>query len=544
MLRAWVLLLFTAAAAAEPVLYHNATFYTVDPKRPRAEVMVVDGERIVAVGGQELLKGYEHVRSVDLGGLWVVPGLIDAHGHLAGLGRLRIQLDLRDTKSFEELLERVEERVASTPKGTWILGGRWDNATWGQKELPDHARLSAITPEHPVLLSRVDGHAALANAYALRLAGVTRDSKDPDGGEILRDEKREPTGMLIDNAMSLVRRTIPEGGGTPTGELWMHAQTQCLREGLTGVHDAGVSHTDLEDLRKRYARGELKVRAYVMLSSGPGIEKYLATHEPVIDKWLTVRAVKAYMDGAMGSRGAWMLEPYSDRPGHTGLPVTQPARIRALAKACAAKGYQLCTHAIGDRGNREVLDAYEAALSKLPGDIDLRFRIEHAQCISLDDIPRFSKLGVIASMQPTHATSDMRWALERVGQERLKGCYAWRRLLDSGARLAFGSDFPVESEKPLWGFYAAVTRQDRKGLPAGGWLPDQKLTREEALRLFTLDAAYAAFQENDLGSLEVGKLADFVVLTHDIMKTPANELYQVRVERTFVGGERVYVLPR
>ena len=512
------------------VVSENAVIHTMDAKNPKAQVLVVRGAEIVAVGGLDLIEKHRGARRVDLKGACVVPGLIDAHGHLAGLGALQRQLDLRDTRSFAEMLQRIQARTRETPKGAWILGGRWDNATWGQKALPRHADVSKITPDHPVLLSRVDGHAALANAKALALAHITRETKDPDGGEILRDDKGEPTGILVDNAIALVRRVIPEGGGAPIEELWAVGEQACLRAGLTSVHDAGIAPADVARLP-----GKLKLRVYAMLSAVPGIERYVAENKPTA----SVRAVKAYIDGAMGSRGAWMLEAYADRPGHIGLAVTPPARLRALAEACARNGWQLCTHAIGDRGNREVLDAYESALKKHPGR-DHRFRVEHAQCIALEDIPRFGALGVIASMQPTHATSDMRWAQDRVGAARLKGCYAWRRLLQSGARVAFGSDFPVESENPLWGFYAAVTRQDHEGLPKGGWLPDQRVSRQEALRLFTLDAAYAAFQEKELGSLEPGKLADFVVLDRDIMSVPSRELLRTRVLRTVIGGETVF----
>ncbi|MDH3592142.1 MAG: amidohydrolase [Planctomycetota bacterium] len=527
-----LLLLCRLTVAEETVVYHNATVHT---GKGRADTIVVRGARIVAVGKLAVL-GRIAGRMVDLQGACVVPGFIDAHGHLAGLGALKRQLDLRTTKTYAEMLERVKEYSGEMPPGAWILGGRWDQANWGEKKFPHHGPLSAVTPAHPVLLSRVDGHAAIANKMALRLAGITRDTKNPPGGEILRDAAGEPTGILVDGAIGLVRRHVPEGGGLPTGELWKIAQEACFRVGLTGVHDAGIARSAVADLRGRYERGELKLRVYGMLSDGRGMDAYLAANEPFVHPRFTVRALKLYIDGAMGLRGAWLLEPYSDRTTHVGLNVMPAARLRRLAITAAAHGWQICTHAIGDRANREVLDAYEAALKGRP----LRFRVEHAQCLSLEDIPRFKKLGVIASMQPTHATSDMRWAVDRVGPERLKGCYAWRRLLDTNARLAFGSDFPVESENPLWGFYAAVTRQDHDGQPEGGWLPHQRLTRAEALKAFTLDAAYAAFQEHELGTLEKGKLADFVVLDQDIMKVAPREILRTRVLRTVIAGETVF----
>jgi len=543
------LLLFVLLGCTPPVeeppgppfqLYVHAVVHTVDPDWPHADALAVQRDRIAAVGTTEALRRkYPEAEVIDLAGACVVPGLIDAHGHLASLGALQRHLDLRATKSYEEMLTRVRERAAEAPPGTWILGGRWDQADWGEKELPDHHALSEATPDHPVLLARVDGHAALANRQALAAAGITRETQDPPGGEILRDEAGEPTGLLVDRAVDLVRDAVPEGAGWPTGELWRAAQQACFRVGLTGVHDAGVSHTDLKDLEGRYARGELELRVYAMLSNEAGLEDYLEHHRTRLAARFSVGAIKLYMDGAMGSRGAWMLAPYADRPDHLGLAVMPVADLRRLTEAAARRGWQVCTHAIGDRANRETLDAYAAALQKYPRG-DHRFRIEHAQCVSVQDIERFAELNVIASMQPTHATSDMRWAEDRVGPERLAGCYAWQRLLRSGARLAFGSDFPVESENPLLGIYAAVTRQDHLGHPEGGWLPDQKLTRAEALRLFTLDAAYAAFQERDLGSLTPGKLADFVVFDRDILTVPPRELLQARVLRTVIGGETVY----
>jgi predicted amidohydrolase YtcJ len=541
-----LLLVLLAAACGETyqvadAVYVGGVVHTLDPDSPRVEAVAVEGDRILATGTSKDIRARHAgpgTRLIDLGGACVVPGLIDAHGHLASLGHLKHSLDLRDTRSLEEMLERVASRAAGSPPGTWVEGRGWDQADWGEKELPAHERLSEVTPGHPVLLVRVDGHAALANRRALDLAGITRDTRDPAGGEILRDGAGEPTGMLIDTAIDLVSRVVPEGGGAPIEDLWRAAEKACFEAGLTGVHDAGVSRGSVGRLRALFDSGELRLRVHAMLSAGVGIVEHLQENRPVPDTRFAVRAVKLFVDGAMGSRGAWLLEDYVDRPGHRGLAVSDPARIRSVAAAAFANGWQVCTHAIGDRGNREVLDAYEAAISD-PG-ADHRFRVEHAQCLSLVDIPRFARLGVIASMQPTHATTDMRWAEDRVGRERLAGCYAWRRLLDSGTRLAFGSDFPVESERPLWGIYAAVTRQDHDGRPAGGWLPDQRLTPEEALRAFTLDAAHAAFWEEDLGSLEPGKLADLTVLDRDVLTVPPGEILETRVLLTVVGGEIVY----
>jgi len=549
-MRFWAILALMILPNAEPqagetadAIYIGGAVYTVDPSNPRAEAFAVKGGRFIAVGkSDDLLKAHRGPRTevVDLKGRCVVPGLIDAHAHFASLGRLKRQLDARGAKSFEEMVALAKARAAKAAPGEWILGGRWDHAAWGMKEFPTHHKLSEAIPDVPVLLSRVDGHAALANRKAMDLAGITRNTPDPAGGDILRDASGEATGIFVDNAVDLVRRAIPVRAAS-LEPVALDAQAACLKVGLTGVHDMGVSPEEADEYTSLSDSGKLKIRLYLALSGHKSIAATLAARKPVVGERVTVRAVKLYLDGAMGSRGAWLLQPYSDQPvndkgePNTGLRVEDPAVLRSVAAAAVRHGYQVCVHAIGDRANREALDAFEAAGAK-----DARFRIEHAQCVAPADIPRFAKLGVIASMQPTHATSDMRWAEERVGKERLKGCYAWRRLLDSGARLAGGSDFPVEGENPLLGFYAAVTRQDAEGKPEGGWIPDQRLTRAEALRLFTLDAAFAAFEESVKGSIAPGKYADFVILSADIMMVPAADILKAEVERTVIGGESVY----
>jgi len=540
-----LLLVVLAACAGHPeadAIYYGGVIRTVDPDRGVAEALAVRDGRILAVGASKDLRARHEgpsTRLVDLGGACVVPGLIDSHGHLSGLGGLRNRLDLRGVASFAAVVQKVASRAGSTPAGEWIVGRGWDHSLWGTKKLPTHADLSRAVPDHPVLLTRVDGHAALANAAALARSGITGTTVSPMGGEILHDEAGRPTGMLIDNAIGLVSRHVSGASRGTLMERWRTGQEACFRVGLTSVHVAGVSRRALPEIRAHYASGTLKLRVHAMLSDERGLIPYLRANDPAPDERFAVRAVKLYIDGAMGSRGAWLLEDYSDRPGHCGLSVTEPGHIRAVALAAMARGWQVCTHAIGDRGNREVLDAYADALASTP-ERDHRFRVEHAQCISPHDIPRFAELGVIASMQPTHATTDMRWAEDRLGTERLAGSYAWRRILDSGARLAFGSDFPVESENPLRGIYAAVTRQNENGQPAGGWLPDQRVTVETALRLFTLDAAYAAFRENDLGSLTPGKLADFTILDKDLISIPAREILETRVLLTVIGGEVVF----
>ncbi len=527
-------------------IYTNGVIYTADGAFSTAEAIAIRGGRILAVGRTaDLLKHRgDATKVVDLAGACVVPGLIDAHAHFASLGSLKRNIDARKTKSYAELIDLVKARAAKAAEGEWMLGGRWDNASWGMKELPTHHELSKAVPDVPVLLSRVDGHAALANAKAMALAGITRDTKDPSGGDVVMGADGEPTGIFVDNAMALVRRAV-KGRGAPLEELLMDAQAACFRVGLTGIHDMGVGPDEAELMKKLAAAGQLKMRVYLALSGGAGSIDYFAAHKPSVGERVTFRSCKMYIDGSMGAGSAWLLAPYADKPvndqgkPNVGLNVVDPKLIARVALAALQNGWQLCVHAIGDRGNREVLDAYEAAIQET-GAKDHRLRIEHCQCVALEDIPRFAKLGVIPSMQPTHATSDMRWAEERVGKERLKGCYAWRRFIEAGSRIAGGSDFPVEGEDPLLGFYAAVTRQDESGKPEGGWTKDQVMTRQEALRAFTIDAAFAAFEEKVKGSLEPGKFGDFVVFDKDLMKCEANEILKAKVMMTVIGGEVVY----
>lgn len=545
------LALIPFAARAADTLYINANIHTMDADQPRAEAMLVREGLIAGVGSEiELRRALNDAPAqiVDLGGRTVLPGLIDAHGHLQGLGAFGLgRLELSSAKSFEDVTNAVREKIESAKAGEWIRGGRWDHESWNEKVLPRHAMLSAASPDNPVWLRRVDGHAGIANAAAMKAAGVMRETKSPAGGEIIRDASGEPTGVFIDNAMELVTRALPDSGET-TEDLLLKAQEMCFSAGLTGVHDMGVSPAEIEIYKKLAAAGKLKLRVYALVSA-PYAVRWFEEHERIIGDTLTVRAVKVYADGAMGSRGAWMLEPYTDRPTddkgapYTGLAVSEPSFIEDIAKHALEKGYQVCTHAIGDRANRETLDAYERALaSRQPGDRRRahRFRIEHAQLLSPADIPRFARLGVIASMQPTHCTSDMRWVEARVGAERAKGAYAWASLARSGATLAFGSDFPVESHNPFLGFHAAITRQNAEGQPPGGWFPDERISREGTLRAMTWGAAYASFEEEKKGSLRAGRLADFIVIDRDIMMCEAQDILATRVVTTVVGGETVY----
>jgi predicted amidohydrolase YtcJ len=552
-------------ALAEPgFVYFNATVYTADPDRPRAEAIAVRGDTIVAVGTREdairAIRGTQPPLAsdkwIDLNGRTILPGLIDAHGHLAGLGALRVGVvDLAGTTSYAQVIERIAARAAETPEGEWVLGRGWDNESWDnpddQKALPTHDALSAAVPDHPVWIARVDGHAALANRAAMDASDISPETKSPDGGEVLRRDDGSLTGVFVDNAESLVERAIPAAARGDPESMILAAQQACLSAGLTSVHDMGVHPATASLYRDLSERGVLKLRVHAACPSAFAM-RYFEENEPYRSERFTYASAKAYIDGAMGSRGAWLLAPYEDRPAYTegeragepytGLAVQEPAFIEALARHGLEKGYQVFTHAIGDRGNREVLDAYERAARSTGHDLaGARFRIEHAQLLAPTDIPRFAQLGVIASMQPTHCTSDMRWVEDRVGSERAAGAYAWASLLESGAIIAGGSDFPVESHNPFLGFYAAITRQNAEGMPDGGWRPEERMTRDQALRSMTLDAARGAFMETFTGSLTVGKRADFIVIDRDIMTCDPAEIPGTRVVMTVIDGETVFV---
>jgi predicted amidohydrolase YtcJ len=533
----------TGQTAADAI-FHGGTIYTLADGTPRVESVVVDGGRIVFAGDLAGARRYagENTQWIDLEGHTMIPGLTDAHAHLRGLGRYLAQLQLENATSASAVREMVRQAQEGTPPGRWIQGRGWDQNDWEPKEYPTWRDLAG-TEANPVYLRRVDGHAAWVNKAALERCGVTRDTLDPAGGRILRDERGDPTGVLIDNAVDLVFDQIPEPSAREVDD-WMEAAIRhCNERGLTGFHDAGIKKEDLESFGRLYDRGELTLRVYCMLSTE---DKDLAFTEEQVRAgprslaggMVTVRAIKMYADGALGSRGAALLEPYSDDPGNTGLLVDPVVQLKRLSRLAVEHGFQACTHAIGDRGNRVILDVYEKALEGAGG--DRRFRVEHAQVVSPEDIPRFRQLGVIPSMQPTHCTSDMYWAEERLGPERIKGAYAWRSFLDDANRLPLGSDAPVESVDPLWGLYAAVTRRDHSGWPEGGWYPGQRMTIEEAVAGYTIDAAYAAFAENDAGTIEAGKLADFTVLDRDVFEIPPAEILNTRVVQTVLAGQVVF----
>ena len=526
----------------------NGRIYTVDVMRPLATSIAVRSGRIVFVGSDieaRALAG-NATRIIDLKGNTVVPGLIDAHAHLLGLGTSLRRVDLVGATSYDEVVSRVVAWSKTVRPGEWILGRGWDQTRWPGAAFPTHEALSRALPNNPVALSRVDGHALLANAKAMELAGVTASTAAPSGGRIMRAASGAPTGVFVDNAEELIGKAIPASSAAEKRRAILAAIAECNRYGLVGIHDAGQDAATIQIYEELAREGRFDLRNYVMLSDPGGTtaalrNSYLVRgpQSALHDGRLWIRAIKLYSDGALGSRGAALLAPYSDEPSNSGLLVSEPQHIAAMAELGLARGFQINVHAIGDRGNRIALDAFESALRRNPR-ADHRFRVEHAQVISPEDIPRFARLGVIPSMQTTHQTSDMRWAEARVGPERIRGAYAWRALLNTGVVIPNGTDFPVEEVNPLLTFHAAVTRQDPAGTPAGGWFPDQKMTRDEALQSMTIWAAYAGFQESLMGSITPGKYADFVVLDRDIMRVPDDDLLKARVLSTWVGGKQVY----
>ncbi len=533
-----------AAPRPADLIVTNARIYTVDDGRPMAEAMAVRDGRVEFVGSERgaLAHRGPSTRMLDLAGRTVIPGMVDAHAHLRGLGEALRTVDLTGTRSYEEVIARVAARAKELPAGSWVLGRGWDQNDWAETKFPTHEALSRAVPGHPVFLERVDGHAAIANARAMQAANLSAIATDPEGGRIERIANGAPSGVFVDDAMSLVAGTIPELTRAEVRALTLAAIREANRWGLTGIHDAGVSRETIDVYESLAAEGKYDLRNYVMISSDDAtIDHYLrrGAQNGLHNGRLWIRSIKISADGALGSRGAALLEPYSDEPSHSGLVTTPPDRIRAIAERALRGGFQVNVHAIGDRGNRLALDAFEDALRTVPTS-DHRFRIEHAQILHHTDIPRFAELDVIPSMQAVHQTSDMYWAGNRLGPTRLFGAYAWRSLLSTGVIIPNGSDFPVEAVNPLLSFKAAVTRSDAKGWPLGGWFPEQRMTREEALKSMTIWPAYAAFQEKELGSLSPGKYADFVVLDRDIMTVAEESILGTEVIATYVGGRAVY----
>jgi predicted amidohydrolase YtcJ len=524
---------------ADLILVHGV-FYPVQPAAPVHGGLAVRGGRIVYLGddaGALALRG-PATQVIDLAGRAVTPGLIDAHSHLGGLGQAIEGVDLTGAASYDEVIRRVREAAGRLPAGSWLRGRGWDQNRWSDRSFPTHQALSQAVPDHPVWLTRVDGHAALLNARAMDALGIDAGVRDPVGGRLLRDAAGRPTGVLVDRAMDLA--TPPAPTGADRERRLAAAARHCVELGLTTVTDMGIGAADLDAYAALRRGGRLPLRAALFLTDDDALLERWFARGPELDPAarVTVRGVKMYADGALGSRGAALLEPYSDDPGNLGLLVTAGDHLEAVARQAAAHGFQVAIHAIGDRGGLVALDAMERALGGPRP--ELRFRLEHAQVLRLQDIARLARLGIVASMQPTHATSDMPWARNRLGERRLEGAYAWRKVLAAGGRLALGSDFPVESADPRLGLYAAITRQDLAGQPPGGWLPGERLSREEALRGFTLDAAWSLFLEPEIGSLEVGKRADLVVFARDPMTVPVADIPRAAVDLTLVDGQVVY----
>jgi len=548
-----------AAAAKGPadLVLLGGKVVTMDDSLPYAQALAVQGDRIAAVGRNAEIKPWigDHTRVIDLAGKLAVPGFIDSHAHFVSLGRSKMILDLSKAKTWDEIVRLVEQAARNTPKGRWIIGRGWHQAKWqcppvpGVQGYPTHHKLSQAVPDQPVLLTHVTGHMCLANAKAMELAGVGSDTPNPKGGEILRDEAGRPTGAFREEAMGLIHRArqrsetdrTAEQAAKELDEAIRLATEECLSKGVTTFCDAGSPCSTIRRFKELASRGRLKMRLWVMIGES---NEALAEHLPEYrirglgDHHLTVRAIKRFMDGALGTHGAWLLKPYDDLPESTGLNTTPVDSIRRTARLAVEHGFQLCVHAIGDRANRETLNVFEEVFREHPDKTDLRWRIEHAQHLSPDDIPRFSQLGVVASMQGCHCTSDGPFVVKRLGVTRSRdGAYAWGALLASGAVIANGTDAPVEDLSPIECFCSSVARK----LPDGTvFFPQHRMTRRQALRSYTLDAAYAAFEEDIKGSLTPGKLADVVVLSKDIMTVPDDEILQAQVLCTIIGGKVLY----
>lgn len=518
--------------------------YTVDHTRPAAQAFAVRNGEFEFVGSEHeamALKG-PNTRVLDLRGATVVPGLADAHGHLTELGETLHEADLSGSLSYDEVIQRTRAHAATVPKDEWIQGHGWDQNRWASKQFPTSEALTRAFPDNPVVLERIDGHALLANARAMQAAGVTAATKDPVGGRIVRDASGKPTGVFVDNAQDVIGRAVPPPTPAQLEQAISAAIADVHRWGLTSIHDPGEPRRIIDVMESMAQKGNFDLRGYILIGDNAADIAHYYTIGPRSELYgghLWVRAIKLYADGALGSRGAALLSPYSDDPGNTGLLVSTEAHLQEVATSALRHGFQVATHAIGDRGNRNALDAYEGALKEVPT-ADHRFRVEHAQILDPADIPRFAELGVIPSMQSSHQTSDMRWAEDRLGPSRIRGAYAWRSLLNTGVILPNGTDFPVEEVNPLITFHSAVTRQDSTGWPVGGWYPEQRMTRDEALKSMTIWAAYAGFQEHVMGSITPGKYADFTVLDEDIMIIPASDILKTHVVSTYIGGKSVY----
>lgn len=531
------------------LILRNAVVYTANDRQPRAEAVAVKADRILFVGSNADVAKYAgaQTRTIDLRGATVVPGMIDAHYHLSGVGQREMTLNLEGTTSLDDFLAKVKARVDRAKPGEWVTGRGWIETFWKPQQFPTRHDLDKISPNNPVYLTRADGHAGVANSAALKLADVTKETANPFGGEIMKDKATgEPTGMLVDRAQGLVQSRVPRGTPAQADEALVIGARRSVELGWTGIQNAGGSYDDVERLRRLYGEGRIKLRVYQALHGpSPSAARLIKEGASVgeFDNRFTLRGIKVVFDGALGSKGAALLAPYADHDT-TGLLTAREEQVLPMLIEALKSGIQVETHAIGDRANRIILDLYEKALAAVPVNErktpDPRLRVEHAQILDPADIPRFVKLGVIPSMQPSHAIGDLHFAPSRLGIKRLAGAYAWQTLIKSGVVIAGGSDAPVERGEPMIEFYAAVARKDLRGFSGEGWHPEQKVTREQALKMFTIWAAYAAFEEKIKGSIEPGKLADLTVLSADIMRVPEAEIPKTRCLMTIIHGEVVH----
>ncbi len=529
------------------LIFVNGNIYTVNEKQPRAEAIAVRDQRIVFVGLNEDARKFrgDKTRIIDLSGKTVVPGFTDAHCHIFGIGEREMKLNLEGTNTLEDFLARVKERVAQTERGKWITGRGWIETFWKPPQFPTRSELDKIAPDDPVFLIRADGHASVANSAALKIARIDKNTPNPFGGEILKDKtSSEPTGMLLDNAQDLVAKNIPKPTEAEREQALLRGIDREIGLGWCEIQNAGSHYEDIRVIRKCFDEGKVKLR-FINAVYGPGDDAERFSREgPIIDAYdhhFTQRTIKVIFDGALGSRGAALLRPYNDAPESSGFLTEKEADLKPTFEDALRRGIQVETHAIGDRANRIILDLYEQAFKAVPPEHrkirEPRWRVEHAQIVDPADIPRFARLGVIPSMQPSHAISDLFFARARLGMDRLDGAYAWQSFLKSGAIICGGSDAPVERGEPMIEFYAAVARKSIRGESMDGWHPEQAVSREQALKMFTIWPAYAALEEKDKGSIKVGKLADFTVLSQDIMKIPEPDILETRCVMTVIGGE-------
>jgi predicted amidohydrolase YtcJ len=563
-LRILVMGLLAAGCAAGPpeaetadLVLRNGHVVTVDSAQPEAEAVAVRGHSILAVGSDEEMESYigADTEVIDLAGRLAIPGFIEGHGHFPGVGEMLLNLDLMNVRNYDEIVAMVGAAARDAKQDAWIVGRGWHQEKWDRVPettvdgVPVHASLDAVSPNNPVYLTHASGHAAFVNGRALELAGITRDTPNPPGGEIVKDASGEPTGLLRETAQGLASRARARSEAERPREdviaerrrVMELAAQEALSKGVTSFHDAGTGFATIDLMKELEAEGALPVRLYVMIRApNDELERRLPDYLMPADTndYLVVRAIKVSIDGALGSHGAWLLEPYEDMPTSTGLALVEPESVARTAELAIANGFQLAVHAIGDRANREVLDIYERTFAANPDMTDPRWRIEHAQHLHPDDIRRFGELGVVPAMQGVHATSDAPWIPKRLGEQRAReGAYMWQELMKSGAVIANGTDAPVEDVNPIVSFHSSVSRRTNTG---DVFYPEQRMTREEALRSYTLNNAYAAFEEDVKGSLTPGKLADIVVLSKDIMRVPEEEIPTAQVDLTIVGGEVRY----